>query len=361
MVFVFSAKYAPSGGKGFCAMKPFYHQKISLFLSAVLAGLIASFITGKYFDSNVTLLRLIGGMVLALGLLLVLLELVSHRPQPGSSDLVVGAGKAAVGVWLMVNAADRVDSFVPLLGYMACFHCIYLLQQCLAARDKRKTSLFLLGTAAGSLVAGLSLLFLPSSGSTSFTLVYALYLDAGMLLLGGILLLFYRPAKAAAPASVPARPAKAAPAPAKPAPAKVPAAAAAAVSAAASAPAAVSVSAPAAVSASAPADGSAPASAAADSAAADSAAPAAADASAQEAAPADGSLAADIAAPAADAAVPSAAEAAPAAAPAAEGTDEDSAYFVSQLSHWAKKAKKQMHSTARETAKGFREGLRDGK
>jgi uncharacterized membrane protein HdeD (DUF308 family) len=235
-------------------------QKLNAFLSAVIAGTAGALLAQGYEGDSLIFIMMLGGMILASGLFLLLEDALGKNADFGSSDIIIGTCKAAVGLWIMLKRDAAAANLREILAAVILYHCLYLLQQAAETRfwEKKKAKLVLL-TAVVSGAAGLLLYFLPSFLDPLLFQQICLFADAAALLVAAFVLLR---AKAGAPAEKDKKPAaKAAPVPTedRTVSAAQPAAAAAVSGAAGATGASVPDAAPASAPAAAPAEETRPA------------------------------------------------------------------------------------------------------
>jgi uncharacterized membrane protein HdeD (DUF308 family) len=289
-------------------MKVSKRQKINTLLSAAAAALAGSMLASGYGMDSSIFYWILGCGILLTGFVQAIQDVTAKQPLFGSSDVMIGAGKMAVGCLIMFNQTFSMQYAVQILAGMAFFHGLYLLQQAVEVRYLQKGEAgIILGAAAFSAVAGIEILLAFSEIPLGIEL--CLFVDAGALVVTGILLFLVKPApqQAKKPAAAKA-PVTAAPAPTAPAVSK------------------------------------------------DEAAPVLDILAEADTAP---QLTLD-AAPAPEEAekTPAAVTAAPqSAAPAQEA---DSSYAFAKLGSFASKASKRMRTMAKDTVSGFKEGLHEG-
>jgi hypothetical protein len=187
-------------------------QKLNAFLSAVIAGTAGALLAQGYEGDSLIFIMMLGGMILASGLFLLLEDALGKNADFGSSDIIIGTCKAAVGLWIMLKRDVAATNLREILAAVILYHCLYLLQQAAETRfwEKKKAKLVLL-TAVVSGAAGLLLYFLPSFLDPLLFQQICLFADAAALLVAAFVLLR---AKAGAPAEKDKKPAaKAAPVP----------------------------------------------------------------------------------------------------------------------------------------------------
>ena len=182
-------------------------QKMQTFCSALIALLAGGLLSGGYAAVGTPLFaQVLGGLLLAAGLVQLAQELLDRQPAAGSADLLLGAGKLIAGLWVLLHTADAAAQYFTLPAAVMLYHGLYLLQQASTLRRaRRQTAVLLAGMGAVAAAAALLPLCIPADAQSAFPLELCLFADGVALLAAGVLLLFVRAPKAAAqPAEKPA-------------------------------------------------------------------------------------------------------------------------------------------------------------
>lgn len=173
-------------------MKIYPKQKVNAFLAAIVSGLAGGMLSGGYAGLEDALFaRVVGLAILTAGLVQAYQDLLQDPPASGSSDLILGVGRAVLGGWLLLFPAQGAAGMRQLLTGAVLFHGLYILQQAVLLRRARaRKAAILAGLALVSLGFGLAMALLPDSLLAALGLALPLYADTGMLLAAGFLLLF---------------------------------------------------------------------------------------------------------------------------------------------------------------------------
>lgn len=173
-------------------MKIYPKQKVNAFLAAIVSGLAGGMLSGGYAGlDDVLFARVAGLAILTAGLVQAYQDLLQDPPASGSSDLILGVGRAVLGGWLLLFPAQWTARMPAVLAGAVLFHGLYILQQAVLLRRARpRKAATLAGLSLVSLVLGGAMALLPDGLLATVGLALPLYADAGMLLATGFLLLF---------------------------------------------------------------------------------------------------------------------------------------------------------------------------
>lgn len=214
-------------------MKIGLRQKINIFISAGVAGTLGSMLATSYGLDSAAFYWSLGALLIAAGLATMLMDVLGKQITTGSSDVILGTEKIAAGIWVLAAQKTAQENVRWLLGAIALYHAVYLVQQAVEVRRLQRSRMAIfLTTAALSLIAAAAVAFLPEAMAKYMDAGVCMILDCAALLIAGVSLLLVRQDKTAAapaksaPAVRPASSVRAAPA-ARPEPAS-PAASAAA-------------------------------------------------------------------------------------------------------------------------------------
>ena len=177
-------------------MKISLRQKINIFISAAVVGTAGSMLTSGYSTDTAMFYWTLGGLLIAAGLATMLMDVMGRQVTTGSSDVILGAEKIAVGVWVLVQQQTAMENVHWLLAAVALYHALYLVQQAVEVRRLQRSRMAIfLTTAVLSFVSALGIAFLPVQAQKYLDVGLFMILDCAALLISGVSLLLVKAPK----------------------------------------------------------------------------------------------------------------------------------------------------------------------